>query len=310
MKQPCSSEPNSSEPNTSQPRRLTIAEVLREGEAALAGSSASPRLDSEVLLRYVLNLSQSALIIAFPEECPLDTHQRFRELILRRKQSEPIAYITGEREFWGLLFRVTPDVLVPRPESELLVEQAVRELQGRSRVRIADLGTGSGCIAISMVRELIARGCRDVVCEAIDLSEAALVIARDNAVRNGVASQISFINGWWFRDQRELNPPYDCIVANPPYIDPVEVTPPELAFEPHHALFSADRGLADTAEILRTGLPLLTSEGVLICEVGAGKGSFIEDLVDPYRVEYQVSYLGDTSDADRFRVLRIARKSM
>lgn len=296
------------QPSSSAPSWPSIAEVLREGAAALAGCSASPRLDSEVLLRFVLNLSQSGLIISFTDECPRDSLKRFRELIARRKMHEPIAYIIGEREFWGLSFRVTPDVLVPRPESELLVEQALRELKGRSRVRIADLGTGSGCLAIAIVKELVAQGCRDLLCEAIDLSDAALAIAQDNAARHGVASKISFIRGAWFRNLRELAPPYDFIVANPPYIDPAERTPPELRFEPPLALFSPDRGLADTAEILRTGLPLLTGCGVLLCEVGAGKGSFLEELVAPYRAEYQVSYLGDSSEADRFRVLRFERR--
>ncbi len=297
------------QPSSSEATRSTIAEVLREGEAALAASSASPRLDSEVLLRHVLNVSQSGLIIAFPEECSEDVHTRFRELLKRRKKSEPIAYIIGEREFWGLAFRVTPDVLVPRPESELLVEQAVKELRGRAKVRLADLGTGSGCLAISIVRELVVQGCRDVVCDAIDLSDAALTIARENAIRHGVASHIRFVRGFWFRELGDLMRPYDCIVANPPYIDPEERTPPELAFEPRQALFSADRGLADTAEILRTGLPLLTPDGVLLCEVGAGKGPIVDALVAPYSRDCQVGYLGDTSTADRFRVVRIAKNS-
>jgi release factor glutamine methyltransferase len=297
------------QPFSSESMRPTIAEVLREGEVELAASSASARLDSEVLLRYVLNVSQSGLIIAFREECPKDIHNRFRELIERRKRSEPIAYIIGEREFWGLAFRVTPDVLVPRPESELLVEQAVKELRGRDSVRIADLGTGSGCIAIALVRELKAQGCGEISCDAIDLSDAALVIARENAARHEVASHIRFVRGSWFRELRDITPPYDCIVANPPYIDPEERTPPELSFEPRQALFSADRGLADTAEILRTGLPLLTPDGVLLCEVGAGKGPIIDALVAPYSGDRQVGYLGDTSTADRFRVVRIARNS-
>jgi len=208
------------QPFSSESMRPTIAEVLREGEVELAASSASARLDSEVLLRYVLNVSQSGLIIAFREECPKDIHNRFRELIERRKRSEPIAYIIGEREFWGLAFRVTPDVLVPRPESELLVEQAVKELRGRDSVRIADLGTGSGCIAIALVRELKAQGCREISCDAVDLSDAALVIARENAARHEVASHIRFVRGSWFRELGDLTPPYHCIVANPPYIDP------------------------------------------------------------------------------------------
>lgn len=285
---------------------LTVFQVLREGEEMLAHSSASPRIDSEVLLRYVLNLSQTGLIVAFPESCPDTARHQFLECIVRRKAGEPIAYIVGTREFWGLSFQVTPDVLVPRPETELLVEQVLRESSGKKTVHILDLGTGSGCIAITLVSELLARGETQVTCDAVDVSDAALRVARENAQKHGVGEAIRFVSGSWCRDSNALRPPYDYIVTNPPYIDLDEVTPIELSFEPRTALYSEAHGLADVAEILRTGLPLLKPGGVLLCEVGAGKAPYIESVVGDLRREYSVSYLGDDSVHDRFRVIRIA----
>lgn len=288
----------------------TVAQVLREGESILAQSSTSPRLDSEVILRHVMSVSQSGLIVAFPDPCPVDVYQRFTDLVARRARGEPVAYIVGEREFWGLPFRVTPDVLVPRPETELLVEEAVKECDQREHVHLLDLGTGSGCIAVALVKELLRRGCAHVTCDAVDRSEAALAVARDNAARHGVTAQIRYVQGSWCRDVQQLRPPYDCIVANPPYIDPREETPTELSYEPPTALYSAAHGLADTAEIVRSGLPLLIPQGVLLCEVGAGKGPWIEQVVGPYRgMGYQVTYLGDSSPLDRFRVVRFAKSS-
>ncbi|MFN5064076.1 MAG: peptide chain release factor N(5)-glutamine methyltransferase [Pseudomonadota bacterium] len=291
--------------SNSTPHTATVLQVLRAGEEELSKSSSSSRIDSEVLLRHVLNVSQSGLIIAFPEPCPVEAQARFSELIARRKKGEPIAYILGEREFWGLPFRVNPDVLVPRPESELLVEETLKRCKQHKSVNLLDMGTGSGCIAIAIVKGLLERGCSDVTCDALDISAAALAVARGNSERHGVSVNIRFIHGSWSGDLAKLRPPYDCIVANPPYIDCSEKTPVELSYEPRSALYSDGHGLADTGEILRSGLPLLKPGGVLLCEVGAGKGPWIEKLMEGYRGNYKIDYLGDSSEQDRFRVVRV-----
>jgi len=295
------------QPFNNESSQQTVHEVLRAGEQALKDTSASPRLDSEVLLRHILGLTQSGLIIAFPEPCPVEATERFHTLVARRVSGEPIAYILGEREFFGLSFRVTPDVLVPRPETEIIVEHAVKELRDRETAHILDLGTGSGCIAIACVKELQRSGCQRVSCDAVDCSAAALVVAKENAQRHRVAEAVRFVEGSWCREVSALRPPYDCIVANPPYIDPREPTPIELSYEPRSALFSAEDGLADTAEIMRSALPLLLPAGVLLCEVGAGKAASIEALMAPYRADFDVTYLGDLSEQDRFRVVRVTR---
>jgi release factor glutamine methyltransferase len=277
------------QPFSSHHPERTVLQVLRDGEAALGQTSSSPRLDSEVLLRHVLNVSQSGLIVAFPEPCPADAQVQFSEVLERRKRGEPIAYIVGEREFWGLSFHVTPDVLVPRPETELLIEEVAKDCGRRQSVHVLDLGTGSGCIAIALVKELLLRGCAQISCD--------------------VGAHICFVQGSWCRDTTQLRPPYDYIVANPPYIDSLEKTPIELTYEPPSALYSNAHGLADAAEILCSGLPLLKPGGVLLCEVGAGKGPFIEGVMGQYRGDYKVEYMGDSSELDRFRVVKVARIS-
>lgn len=297
------------QPFSSHQFERTVLQVLRDGETALGQTSPSPRLDSELLLRHVLNVSQSGLIVAFPELCSADVQVQFCELLERRKRGEPIAYIVGVREFWGLSFHVTPDVLVPRPETELLIEEVVKDCDHRQAVHVLDLGTGSGCIAIALVKELRLRGCRQISCDAVDCSGAALGVARANAEQHGVGAQIRFVQGSWCRDTKQLRPPYDYIVANPPYIDPAEQTPIELTYEPSSALYSGEHGLADSAEIMCSALPLLKPGGVLLCEVGAGKGPFIEEVMGKYRGDYQVEYLGDSSELDRFRVVKVTRIS-
>jgi release factor glutamine methyltransferase len=294
---------------------LTVHQVLSLGADALALTSTSPRLDSELLLRHVLGLSQSGLILAFPEPCANEARYRFLELIERRKKREPLAYIVGEREFWGLSFCVTPDVLVPRPESELLVAEVAKASSKRREVHLLDLGTGSGCLAIALVKELIRLGCNKVTCDAVDLSQAALEIAQRNAERHGVSSLIHFSQGFWCRDLTRLATPYDFIVANPPYIDPQEETPIELSYEPRGALFSDQHGLGDTAEILSTALPLLKPGGALLCEVGAGKAGLIQGVVERAleaaggEYNFEVSYLGDISaERDFFRVVWVGRR--
>jgi release factor glutamine methyltransferase len=283
----------------------TVGELLRAGEEALSDSSSSARLDSEVLLGAILKLSRSGLLCALREPCTAEVAIEFSRLVERRHTGEPVAYITGEREFWGLSFKVTPAVLIPRPESELIVEQAVAFLAGRRTVRLLDLGTGSGALAISIVHELQKRGVRDVLCEAVDRSVEALCVAHENVRRHGLEQLITCVESDWCSNQAALRPPYDCIVANPPYIDPLEKTPVELSFEPHGALFSADSGLRDTAVILGQATNLVKPGGLLLIEVGAGKRGMLPALVNPYKENFSVSFIGDDSEADRFCVIRL-----
>lgn len=284
--------------------QLRIGDLVQEGEAALAATSSSARLDSELLVAHALGMSRSRLLVSLRDSAPEELCTLVRTYLARRAAGEPVAYIIGTKEFWGLDFKVSPDVLVPRPETELLVEEGLRVLSSCTAPRILDLGTGSGCIAISLVRELQSQG-KYPLCDAIDCSEAALRVAQANAALNNVAGQIRFSQSHWFSNPEAFSAPYDLIVSNPPYIDPAERTPVELCFEPQGALYSDERGLHDTKEIIEKGMPLLSSGGVLLCEVGAGKRALLAEYFanNPYRFEL----LGDDSPQDRFTVVKIYR---
>ncbi len=286
----------------------TIGDLLQEGQQHLANTSTSARLDSEVLLAHVLNTSRSGLLVRLRDISDAGVSERFALLIERRAKGEPVAYIVGEREFYGLSFEVNPSVLVPRPETELLVEEALKFLAGRSSPRVLDLGTGSGCIALSIVHELVRQGIRDVVCDAIDISPEALKVARRNAQRLGVVGQVSFVESDWCANRLQLSASYDCIVANPPYIDADEETPVELSYEPQGALFSSEQGLSDTRRILDQAVPLLAPGGLLLCEVGASKRGLLQELLASYRENCEVSCLGDSSEADRFCVVMLRKR--
>ncbi|MFO0417230.1 MAG: peptide chain release factor N(5)-glutamine methyltransferase [Pseudomonadota bacterium] len=291
---------------------LTLGELINQGQRKIEAVSSSARLDCEILLRHVLGISRSALLASLRDPCEDLEAKRYLDLVERRALGEPVAYITGEREFWGLSFKVTPDVLIPRPETEELVARALALLGSRQRVKILDLGTGSGCISIALVSELRLRmgnslgsGC-SLRCDAVDISPAALNVARQNAALHGVSGEIRFVESDWFSNLEQFDPPYDCIIANPPYIDPKESLPIDLKYEPSSALFSKDYGLRDTAEILRGGVALLAADGFLLCEVGAGKQALLPKLLEPYRSRgFACNVLGDASNLDHFAFIEL-----
>ena len=282
----------------------SVGEALRDGEKALEATSTSARLDAELLLCRALSLSRTQLLSRLRDDCPNDLLHAYRALLERRRAGEPVAYIVGEREFFGRRFLVTPSVLIPRPESELLVEEALRAATGKSRVSFLDLGTGSGCLAVSLGLELARRG---VAAQgvAVDISGDALAVARGNAQALGAAERLSFVESSWLSQPERLSPPFDIILANPPYVDPAEPSPPELAFEPQGALYSEDNGLRDTREILRTAPPLLAAGGVLLLEVGAGKREQLSRCPEIAALGANASLLGDDSPQDRFTVVKV-----
>lgn len=284
----------------------TIGEVLQRGESLLAATSSSARLDAEVLLAHSLQLSRTGLLVRLREECPGDAEARFFGYAARRKRGEPVGYIIGEREFYGRCFAVSPAVLIPRPESELIIDEALAAIDGQREVSLLDLGTGSGCLAITLVLELKSRGKR-VRCAALDNSVKALAVARRNAESLGVSAEISFIESDWFSRRDALAPPYDIIVANPPYVDRAEPAQPELSFEPQEALYSGDHGLHDASQILREAPAFLRPGGVLLCEVGAGKRAHLQALLNAAH-GCERMLLGDGSPLDRFTVVKIVKR--
>jgi release factor glutamine methyltransferase len=211
-------------------------------------------LDAEVLARHVLGWDRAHWLAENRAQPPAGFEQRFHQLLERRLQGEPVAYLTGTREFWGLDFEVTPAVLIPRPETEILVEEALKAIDrmaahrnrpsDRSPLVVADVGTGSGCIAVAL-----AHSRTSIRVIATDLSKAALDVARRNAARHGVADRIQFVETPVLQGVNAI----DLVVSNPPYIpeaDAGSLMRDVVGHEPHTALFSSGEGLDVTRALL------------------------------------------------------------
>ncbi|HWP01608.1 MAG TPA: peptide chain release factor N(5)-glutamine methyltransferase [Methylococcus sp.] len=253
---------------------VTLREAIASAETRLRSCSETPRLDAEVLLAHVLRRDRAHLR-AWPER-PLgqETRQEFQRLVTRRTWGTPVAYLTGEREFWSRTFAVTEDVLIPRPETETLVELALAAIPDRAPCRILELGTGSGAIAITLALE---RPRAEVW--AVELSGAALAVARRNAKRLG-AERIHWLEGSWFEPlPRSLS--FDLILSNPPYVDP---TDPHLAqgdvrFEPRLALVAPGQGLSALRSIAAGARNALRPHGLLMLEHGADQGEKVREIL-------------------------------
>jgi release factor glutamine methyltransferase len=240
--------------------------------ASLLADRRLPALETRMLLGQVLGRDR-AWLAAHPEAAvPDDSALRFRSLLERRHSGEPMAYLTGEREFFSLAFRVTPDVLIPRPETEILVEQALALIPAGLATRVADLGTGSGVIALALARH---RPQARVV--ATDVSAAALAVAQDNARRLGLP-RVRFVLSEWCADLPD--PEYDLIVSNPPYVAEHDshLSEGDVRHEPRGALASGADGLADLRVIARQAPGRLAPGGWLLVEHGYDQGEAVRAL--------------------------------
>lgn len=247
--------------------------LLSAGRSTLSGSSPSAGLDVEILLAHVLGISHSQLLAHPEREIPDDKQKQFLRLIRLRCAGQPIAYLTGEREFWSLPLKATPATLIPRPETELLVEQALHYLPQSAAVAILDLGTGSGAVALALATE---RPHSTVV--ATDLSEAALEIARQNAAALHVRN-VQFVHGDWFAPVSGRR--FRIIVSNPPYVaegDP-HLRAGDLRFEPGQALIGGLDGLAAIRQIVRHAPNHLEPHGMLLLEHGQGQAEHVRTLL-------------------------------
>lgn len=239
------------------------------------------RLCAELLLAKALGCKRIELYARI-EMIPGDSQRAaFRELVRAAAEHQPIAYLIGTREFYSLDFEVTPDVLIPRPETELLVERALAWIAAHPAERhdVLDLGTGSGCIAVAICKR--AKAARAT---AVDISEAALAVAARNADRHGVADRVSCVTGDMFEFPTDRGPAggVDVVVSNPPYIaDADRDTLPENVrrYEPHVALFAGADGLAAYRKIAAGVKAALKPGGMLIVEVGAGQADAVENLL-------------------------------
>ncbi len=277
-------------------RLLDVRQALTE--AGL--SSADAALDAEVLARHVLGWDRAALVARWRDPAPPDFQERLLPLIARRLNREPVAYITGQREFWGLDFAVTPDVLIPRPETELVVEQALHYAGDHGTPEtVVDVGTGSGAIAVSLATEWpTAR------VTATDLSAAALAVAARNARRHGVEARLRFVQADLL-DHRV--PLADLIVSNPPYVRDVDrqALQPEVGkHEPALALFGGPGdGLALVRRLLDTAPAYLSPGGALIMEFGDGQEAGVLAAAQQSGWE-AVRVCRDLQDIPRVAVLR------
>jgi len=242
-----------------------------EAEAALrnhlAADSSSAALDAALLLAHVLGLSRAALAARPELELTAAQAVRLGRLAVRRAAGEPLAYLTGRREFWSLDLDVTPDVLVPRPETELLVEWALEILSGKPGPAVLDLGTGSGAIALAIAHER-----PDARVTAIDISEPALAVARGNAGRLALAN-LQFVAGDWFQPVATAR--FDLIASNPPYVAAGDPALAALAHEPRVALVAGDDGLRALEAICAGAGSRLACGGSLLVEHGATQGAQI-----------------------------------
>ncbi|WP_455198071.1 peptide chain release factor N(5)-glutamine methyltransferase [Kaarinaea lacus] len=248
----------------------TIKQVLQDAQSRLTGPADTARLDAEILLTWTLDCDRAYLHTWPEKELTEKQQQSFHQLVDRRQKGEPVAYITGHREFWDMNLRVTPDTLIPRPETELLVETALEKIPVDAEWNIADLGTGSGAIALAIGRER--PGCQVI---ATDNSAAALSVARENAKRLDIHN-VHFIEGHWFQPIEHEQ--FEVIVSNPPYVHPHDphLEEGDLRFEPTQALQSIPDGMRDLRIISNAARSHLVPPGWLILEHGYDQGEAIK----------------------------------
>jgi len=251
---------------------IRVAGVLAALRGRLGAASPTPALDAEVLVAHVLGASRSA--IAAKPERPLAPEEMLalEALVRRRLEGEPVAYLMGRREFWSLELEVTPDVLVPRPETELVVERALAAIASRERPSVLDLGTGSGAIASAIARE---RPDADVT--ATDVSAAALAVAARNAARLALPN-LRLLEGSWFGPVSDSR--FDLVASNPPYVAAGDPALAALAHEPAGALVGGTEGLDALSAIAAAAREHLEPGGTLVLEHGAAQGPAVRALLE------------------------------
>jgi release factor glutamine methyltransferase len=252
----------------------SIHQALLTATQQLADQHDTASLDAELLLAHVLHKSR-AWLYTWPEQ-ELDTNQleQFHQLVQRRMNGEPVAHLIGTQEFWSLSLQVSPDTLIPRPETERLVELALERIPSDANWRIADLGTGSGAIALAVAKERPA--CQII---ATDKSTAALDIAKENARLNQIAN-VTFLQGDWLAAVKD-EPPFEMILSNPPYIkeDDPHLQQGDVRFDPDSALQAGTEGLDDLQQIIEQALAHLKPGGWLLLEHGYDQQTAVMQLL-------------------------------
>jgi release factor glutamine methyltransferase len=276
---------------------MTVSESLR--------GSGLERLDAEILLCSILKFSREELLLAAGRELSPEAAAQCGDFFKRRKSGEPVAYITGERAFFGHSFFVQPGVLIPRPESEHLVEEALQflALYSKEQVLVADFGCGSGCIGLSILQH-----CPDARLTAVDKSDVACAVTLQNAQRLGLLEKARVVHS----DVAELaSEAFDVIVANPPYIafSDTRVEAEVRTFEPADALFAGETGLECLLKWKNRASALLRPGGFLAMEFGEGQGAEVEKIFSDDLAYENVKIGKDLSGRDRYVTALRARES-
>jgi release factor glutamine methyltransferase len=252
-----------------------VSAVLRAAAQKLSDAQIeSAQLDAEILLAHCLQRERADMLLR-ARDLTLDapTIDLFDTLIKRRLTHEPVAYLTGEKEFWSLTYRVGPGVLIPRPDSEVLVETAIHHFNKSAPLRILDLGTGPGTLLLAALSEF-----HNATGTGIDISETALEYARANATGFGLASRCTFIRNFWLEGIDQV---FDLILCNPPYIADTEresLMPDVVRHEPAQALFGGADGLADYRHLLPQIARSLAADGMALLEIGPTQAAAVEEL--------------------------------
>lgn len=265
---------------------LNINELIDVAAARfMQAGLANPKLDASLLLAHVLGIPRVRLVLEQEREITPSQAAEFEKYVTRREKSEPIAYITGKKEFWSLDFIVTRDTLIPRPDSETLVEaalkraeniaQALEATQSLTDIGILDIGTGTGCLLIAILKSFPqAHGV------GVDISEPALRVARMNSENHGTGKRVQFIKSNWCD---EVNGTFDLIISNPPYIaqgDAAHLMKDVAAYEPASALFSGEDGMDSYREISRCLQAKLNPGGYALLEVGQGQAEHVARMLE------------------------------
>jgi release factor glutamine methyltransferase len=278
-------------------KQNTLAEVLRGAEEKLRREGfPTPRLDAEMLLSHHLGMDRTGLYVRFHDALTGDQLEAFLNLMDRRVREEPVAYIIGRKEFWSLLLEVGPGVLIPRPDTEVLVEEVLRAARdlGRDDLDILEIGTGSGAVSIALAKEL--KHARIV---ATDISSLALHWAGKNATAHAVAGRIQFVQGNLFEP---LSAKFDIIASNPPYID--EATFRNLPrgvrlFEPEEALMAGPRGTEFHEALIAGSRDRLIDGGWLFMEIGEGQKKDVENMLNESAWHAEIKFTADYAGLPR-----------
>ena len=269
---------------------LNLKQTLVEGATALLNFVAEPRRDAELLLMRCLGKDRAWLLTHSDELLTPAQAAQYEQWLARRARHEPIQYILGEQEFYGLTFYVTPAVLIPRPETEHLVEAALARAPHDAPLRIADIGTGSGAIAIALAHTL-----PQANVTALDLSPATLAVAQENAVKLGVADRIRFLVSDLL--QAVSGEHFDIIVSNPPYVPKSEILEPQVRdYEPATALYAGTNGLDIYERLIPQAHAALKPGGWLLMEIGHGQREALAALLKDWN---EVSFVDDLQGIPR-----------